>query len=89
MQAKIIYTLKGKINNSFRNDGTDFITKTKARANAKNRRKKNCEFCGFDKDLHLHHPNYKSNKGVTLCRKCHLKIHSLGILMQEKKCKSK
>ncbi len=42
-----------------------------------------CKFCGSKNDLHVHHLTYK-NKGnekmydlITLCKKCHLKLHEV------------
>lgn len=43
-----------------------------------------CALCGADTDLHAHHKKgfdefpslrYVVNNGITLCRKCHLKVH--------------
>jgi hypothetical protein len=47
-----------------------------ARIGYKNLRDKKCVKCGKRKDLHFHHTNYKNDKGFTLCRKCHYKIHN-------------
>lgn len=44
-------------------------------------RKRECEKCGFNHELDLHHLNYenrgeeKSGDLITLCRRCHRDIH--------------
>ena len=35
-----------------------------------------CEKCGSKKNLEFHHINYNKNKVITLCRKCHINLHS-------------
>jgi hypothetical protein len=36
---------------------------------------KQCSICKKRKTLVEHHIDYKKNKTITLCRKCHLKAH--------------
>jgi hypothetical protein len=52
-------------------------------------RKQNCEYCGFNKDLHLHHFTYQNlgnetkDDFLTLCGKCHEYEHQ--VLLQNDK----
>ena len=36
-----------------------------------------CEKCGDTRKLNFHHTDYKNNKGITVCPKCHQKIHGV------------
>lgn len=54
----------------------EYLQKKKVRRNSKRRRKEFCEECYSKNRLELHHPNYESNKGLTLCNPCHLKVHN-------------
>ncbi|MEK6860369.1 MAG: hypothetical protein AABY07_00220 [Nanoarchaeota archaeon] len=38
-------------------------------------RGKKCEECGSLEHLEFHHTDYENNKGLTLCRDCHYKVH--------------
>ncbi len=40
-------------------------------------KEKECFFCKGDDRLEFHHTNYKKHKGITLCFKCHRKIHNI------------
>ena len=37
--------------------------------------KEYCERCSSTDRLHFHHTNYELNKGITLCKKCHITEH--------------
>ena len=51
--------------------------KSKAQQYAKKHHQKEneCIVCNSKDNLVFHHIDYKNNKGVTLCRKCHQEIH--------------
>ena len=57
----------------------------KKRAHILRRDNYKCVLCGADHDLHVHHTEYRSGKKawehpnsvlVTLCKDCHMKVHS-------------
>lgn len=40
-------------------------------------RKNSCYFCENKKNLVFHHFNYKKRLGITLCQKCHIRLHKI------------
>ncbi len=54
--------------------------KYKAQRYAKKHKQKGseCVVCDSKDNLEFHHIDYKNNKGITLCRKCHKKVHGVG-----------
>jgi tRNA A22 N-methylase len=51
------------------------IKNSQAYAKNHNQRGECCEKCGSKKRLQFHHTNYEKNIGMTLCIKCHVKLH--------------
>jgi hypothetical protein len=48
---------------------------SRARANVKKLRGRECSMCGYNQDLVFHHTDYEKDIGLTLCRKCHGIVH--------------
>ena len=40
------------------------------------KRKDKCEKCGSKENLEFHHTDYKNHEGITLCVKCHRRLHN-------------
>ncbi len=38
-------------------------------------RKDICSICGSIDDLHFHHTDYEKDEGITVCGRCHRKVH--------------
>jgi len=48
---------------------------SRARARYKKLRDCECSLCDSSENLHFHHTDYTKDKGITVCRRCHHKIH--------------
>ena len=82
--------LQGDKSIRFRREVRDFLNLMKQKirnkdiTNAKGKIKI-CTKCNVTKDIEVHHVSYeKPNEFIFLCRKCHIKEHSISLKQSEK-----
>ncbi len=77
---------KDKVKRFHKNYRLKYPEKTKAYDYFKNnnRKRERCQICSFKGKLYFHHIDYKKNLGITVCNKCHHKIHNKIIELKEK-----